>query len=83
MTVKAPADDSDKRIRGKIDRVGQGKTSKYAYIIGDDNKRYTINENIYLNTAEADEIIKRGNYVSFIPEKRTEKTTLATQIKQA
>lgn len=83
VTVKAPADDSDKRIRGKIDRVGQGKTSKYAYIIGDDNKRYTINENIYLNTAEADEIIKRGNYVSFIPEKRTEKTTLATQIKQA
>lgn len=62
--------------------MGQGKTSKYAYIIGDDNKRYTINENIYLNTAEADEIIKRGNYVSFIPEKRTE-TTLATQIKQA
>lgn len=71
---------SETRICGKITRVGNGQKNKYAYIKGNDGENYTINETIYSQTENADQIIQKNKSVSFIPENRNN-YILATNIK--
>ncbi|MDE6781981.1 MAG: DNA helicase [Ruminococcus sp.] len=61
------------RISGKITYVGQGKNTKYAYVTGNDNKKYTINEKIYAETKNADTIINKNAMISFVPAMYNEK----------
>ena len=70
------------RITGKVTRVGQGRTAKYAYVEGDDGTKYTIPESIYSITENADNVIVEGEKVSFVPD-LGKHVPYATDIKKA
>ena len=70
------------RITGKVTRVGQGRTAKYAYVEGDDGTKYTIPESIYSITENADNVIVEGEEVSFVPD-LGKHVPYATDIKKA
>ncbi len=55
------------RIRGKITYVGNGKRSRYAYVKTDDGKEYAVTEDIVLETENADRIIQKDMYITFVP----------------
>lgn len=65
--VKPEHSGSDIRVKGKVTFVGNGKKNKYAYIEGNDGKRYTVTEAVYSNTSNADAVIRVNKTVSFIP----------------
>lgn len=52
----------------------------FAYVTGDDGKEYSINEGIYSVTEHAEELIRKGNKISFVPEEGKKKP-LATDVK--
>lgn len=70
------------RVTGTVKYVGKGRRSFYAYVDGDDKKEYSIPESIYSGTDRADEVIQKGNRVSFVPEEGKKKP-LATDVKTA
>ena len=55
------------RIRGKITYVGSGKRARYAYVKTDDGKEYAVTEDIVLETENADRIIQKDMYITFVP----------------
>lgn len=59
--------DNETRITGTVQYVGKGKMSNYAYVIGDDGVKYTINETNYSATDNADQIIRKNAVISFVP----------------
>ncbi len=61
------------RIKGKINYVGTGKQARYAYVSGDDGKEYTITEDEFLKTDNADIVIVKDGYVSFAFSERGER----------
>ena len=70
------------RVTGTVKYVGKGRRSFYAYVDGDDKKEYSIPESIYSGTDRADEVIQKGNRISFVPEEGKKKP-LATDVKTA
>lgn len=69
-----------KRVTGTISYVGKGAKSFYAYVACDDGKEYSITENIYSETDHANEVIQKGNMISFVP-KEGKKKPYATDVK--
>lgn len=69
------------RVTGTVRYVGTGRKSFYAYVAGDDGKEYSITEKIYSETYDADDIIQKGNRISFVPEEGKKKP-LATDVKK-
>lgn len=67
-------------VTGMIRYVGKGKKGSYAYVAGNDGKEYSISESIYSETNQAEEVIQKGNKISFVPE-NGEKKLLATDVK--
>ncbi len=61
------------RVTGTVKYVGKGRRSFYAYVDGDDKKEYSIPESIYSGTDRADEVIQKGNRISFVPEEGKKK----------
>lgn len=56
---------SELRIIGTVVHVGMGKKTKYAYIKGRDGKKYTVSEDIFSETVNADKVIEKNKRVSF------------------
>ena len=52
-------------ISGTVNCVGMGRNSRYAYVEGDDGNNYTISENVYSRTNDADVIIVHGSRILF------------------
>ena len=68
---KSKADTSDKqpeRIVGQVLNVNTNRSTnrKYAYVKGNNGIRYTITEQIYSETKNADSIICQGRYITFV-----------------
>lgn len=75
---------SDRHIIGMVGYVGKGSRASYAYVKGEDGKEYSVNEAIFIETKDADEIIQKGRSVSFVPAPATGKgKPLATKIEKA
>lgn len=68
------------RIEGVIANVKCGKEAKYAEVTGYDNKKYTIDESIYSQTVNAENIINKGNHISFVIKYYGEKRTYIKDI---
>lgn len=58
------------RTVGTVSFVGRGKTSFYAYVNGNDGKKYTITEKVYSATQNAESIIKNKCKISFVADKQ-------------
>lgn len=58
------------RITGKVTYVGKGESAKYAYVIGNDGNKYTITEDVFKNTCNADAVIVKDGCISFEVSKR-------------
>lgn len=56
----------EKRLKGKITRVGRGRKAIYAYIDGDDGVQYALSENEYPNVENASDIIQQEKRISFV-----------------
>ncbi|MBQ1490726.1 MAG: hypothetical protein IIZ39_02095, partial [Blautia sp.] len=82
--VKAPTgkegEDGKGRIKGKVLHVGKGSRSYYAYVLGFDKVKYTINETIFDATPDGITVIQKDKIISFIPEKGG-KSPVAKEIK--
>lgn len=68
------------RIEGVIADVKRGKKAKYAEVTGYDNKTYTIDENIFSQTTNAENIISKGNHISFVIKSQGPKRTYIKDI---
>lgn len=68
------------RIEGVIADVKRGKRAKYAEVTGYDNKTYTIDENIFFQTINAENIISKGNHISFVIKSQGPKRTYIKDI---
>lgn len=68
------------RIEGVITDVKRGKRAKYAEVTGYDNKTYTIDENIFSQTINAENIISKGNHISFVIKSQGPKRTYIKDI---
>lgn len=68
------------RIEGVIADVKRGKRAKYAEVTGYDNKTYTIDENIFSQTINAENIISKGNHISFVIKSQGPKRTYIKDI---
>lgn len=80
MHTSVPKEDV-KRVTGTIRYIGKGTKNSYAYVAGDDGKEYSITESIYSETDHAEEVIQKGNKISFVP-KEGKKKPLATDVKR-
>lgn len=79
--AKQEATEIIQRVEGTIIHVGNGKTTKYAYVRGNNGEKYTIDETIYSQTPNADEIIQKDKSISFVPKNSQEyRYALATDI---
>ncbi len=78
----APVEEDSKRVAGTIRYVGKGTKYFYAYVAGNDGKEYSITENIYAETNRAEEVIQKGNKISFVP-MEGKKKILATRVELA
>lgn len=65
--ISAIIQEKEARMIGTVQYVGKGKMSNYAYVIGDDGVKYTINETSYSVTDNADQIIRKNAVISFVP----------------
>lgn len=79
MPVSKDSKDDPERVTGTIRYMGKGTNNPYAYVAGDDGKEYSINEKIYSETDRAEEVIQKGNKISFVP-KEGKKKPLATDV---
>ena len=68
------------RIEGVIADVKRGKRAKCAEVTGYDNKTYTIDENIFSQTINAENIISKGNHISFVIKSQGPKRTYIKDI---
>ena len=67
-TAAANAAPPVRRITGKVTGVNTNPMTnkKYAYVKGNDGEKYTVTEQIFSETPDADDIICKGKTISFI-----------------
>ena len=81
MVAQNAPDYSDKRrVTGTVKYVGKGTKSYFAYVTGDDGTEYSITESIYSSIKPASGALKKGDRISFAPEKGNKKW-LAADVK--
>ncbi|MCD8021586.1 MAG: AAA domain-containing protein [Lachnospiraceae bacterium] len=68
------------RMAGTVRLVGKGKKSFFAYVAGNDGEEYVITEDIYAKTEHAEKVIRKGQKISFVPEKGSRKPS-ATEVR--
>lgn len=69
------------RLTGTVTVVRDGSRSKFAYITGSDDEKYTVSEKIYSNTENAETVIKVDKRVSFVIDSRTPKNIYVKDVK--
>lgn len=80
-SVSFNRNNSTTSLKGVIAHVKCGKKAKYAEVKGYDNKTYTIDEDIFSQTINAENIINKGNHISFVIKYYGEKRTYVKDIK--
>lgn len=76
LVLKTKNNKLSERIVGTVTHVGKGKNSYYAYIRGTNGIDYRINENEF-SQLKNNELLIKGNQVSFIPVKTKWKIKVA------
>ncbi len=79
--VSNPAQPAGGRLTGTVTVVRDGSRSKFAYITGSDDEKYTVSEKIYSNTENAETVIKVDKRVSFVIDSRTPKNIYVKDVK--
>ncbi len=79
--VSSAAQPAGGRLTGTVTVVRDGSRSKFAYITGSDDEKYTVSEKIYSNTENAETVIKVDKRVSCVIDSRTPKNIYVKDVK--
>lgn len=67
------SESEEERLTGTVSAVRMGKNNRFAFVDGDDKIKYTIKEDDYAVTENAESVIREGNKVSFLLSAVTQK----------